>query len=94
MTRDANDLAKDHEIRERQARRALEDQSPKIWGTLSLWLDSQAYVNGEDPDSQSIGTLDFSKPGLILVYDENWDVEIFVLSEKMVFNFVRDRDAG
>lgn len=93
MTRDANDLARDHEIRTRRSREYQE--RVQVRGTLSLWDAVRDYATGEDPVVQSPGvTLDLSYPGMLLAYDAQGDCEIFTLSENQVFNFVPDRYAG
>lgn len=90
MTRDANDLAQDYERRERREREGLQPKA-HVWGTLSVWLSQSNYVAGSNPDTQGHVTLDLSKPGLLLAYDEEGAAEIWVLSEFTVFNFVPDR---
>lgn len=91
--KDANEIAKEHEVRERRSTRG-DGPTKTLWGTLSVWLSQSNYVAGSRPDTQGYCTIDISKPGLLIAYDEEGGAEIWVLSDFTVFNFVPDRDAG
>lgn len=91
--KDANAIATEAEIRER---RRAESRGPAerkpVWGTLSVWLSASNYLAGSNPDSQEeYCTIDLSKPGLMISYDENNAAEIWAIEPFMVFNFVPER---
>lgn len=91
--RDANEIAAAEERRTR-TQGAVQGAAypPVVRGTLSIWGRLVDMSNGVAPYQSDHVTLDLTKPGLVIAYDENGDAEIFVPTPGWYMNFVPDRE--
>lgn len=92
-TPDPNEIAAREERREAQRSRAqgVAPGNNPIRGTFSVWGSLKAVAEYDPVQSHHV-TLDLSKPGLVVAYDEAGNAEIFAPAPGWYMNFVPDRE--
>lgn len=93
--RDANQIAQEQERRERAPQAKVVPNGRVVRGTLSVWRDITNAWEGDNPSTQAVHvSIDISRPGVLIAYDERGDAEIYYPEPGWYVNFVPDRDEG
>lgn len=87
MPRSADEIAREWERREGEHAPGPGYSTPVVWGELVVWTSSQREVSVERADRVF---LDLNKSGLLLAYNEDRAVTIYVLKPGWVIDFFPD----